>query len=82
MKKVIINTKYLNNRGHNYLKTLFSFPDYYGKNLDALYDCLSDLDDCEVDFIYTDFANELSEKIITVFENVEKEYDNPVIHKF
>lgn len=26
---------------HDYLKTLFEFPDYYGRNLDALYDLLS-----------------------------------------
>jgi RNAse (barnase) inhibitor barstar len=26
------------------LKRLFEFPDYFGKNLDALYDCLMDLE--------------------------------------
>lgn len=25
---------------HEYLKKLLNLPDYYGKNLDALYDCL------------------------------------------
>ena len=28
---------------HRYLKEQLAFPDYYGKNLDALYDCLTDL---------------------------------------
>ena len=28
---------------HTYLKEAFGFPDYYGCNLDALYDCLGDL---------------------------------------
>ena len=26
---------------HRYLKDVFSFPDYYGNNMDALWDCLS-----------------------------------------
>ena len=25
---------------HEYFKTVFSLPDYYGRNLDALWDCL------------------------------------------
>ena len=29
--------------GHDYLKEVFNFPDYYGKNLDALYDCLCEI---------------------------------------
>lgn len=29
--------------GHNYLKEVLNFPDYYGKNLDALYDCLTEI---------------------------------------
>jgi len=28
---------------HNVLKEAFDFPDYYGKNLDALWDCLTDM---------------------------------------
>ena len=30
-------------RIHEKLKEAFGFPDYYGKNWDALYDCLCDL---------------------------------------
>ncbi len=29
---------------HDALKTALDFPDYYGKNLDALFDCLTDID--------------------------------------
>ena len=38
---------------HEYLAEKFGFPSYYGKNLDALYDCLTDI--CEptcVGFFY------------------------------
>lgn len=30
-------------RAHAYLKEALRLPDYYGKNLDALYDCLGDI---------------------------------------
>ena len=29
---------------HDYLRVTLGFPDHYGKNLDALYDCLGDID--------------------------------------
>ena len=28
---------------HSYLKKKMKFPDYYGENLDALFDCLTDI---------------------------------------
>ena len=33
---------------HAYLKKALDFPDYYGTNLDALYDCLTDLPPTEI----------------------------------
>ena len=35
-------------QAHEYLAKMLNFPEYYGKNLDALYDCLMDLGDCAV----------------------------------
>lgn len=45
MKKVILNFSEAETAQdvHGILKTAFDFPDYYGENLDALYDCLTDL---------------------------------------
>ncbi len=30
-------------KAHSYLKKALQFPEYYGKNLDALYDCLGEI---------------------------------------
>lgn len=43
MKTIEIDGKLIEKEGHDYLKEVLDFPDYYGKNLDALYDCLTDI---------------------------------------
>ena len=45
MKKITINGKRLKERDalHDYIAKKLSFPEHYGKNLDALYDCLSEI---------------------------------------
>lgn len=42
---VILNGAELTSRRalHDFLQQALSLPDYYGRNLDALYDCLTDL---------------------------------------
>lgn len=57
--KLVLDACRLNERekAHGYLKEKLNFPDYYGCNLDALYDCLTEMD-----------ANELEE---VIFENQE-----------
>ncbi len=70
---------------HNELASLLEFPDWYGKNLDALHDCLTDLEgETEIRFLYQDILKEhlgdYFEKFIKVIQMSVK--DNTGIHLF
>ena len=41
-------------QAHKYLREALDFPEYYGNNLDALHDCLTELDDVSVEFVNAD----------------------------
>ena len=57
------------NEIHNYLKKKMKFPDYYGGNLDALYDCLTDISiDTAVDIRY-DEENDMHRAVLEVFSD-------------
>ena len=54
---------------HSYLQKKMKFPDYYGENLDALFDCLTDIStDTAVDIKY-DADNELQRAVLAVFSD-------------
>lgn len=81
MHKIILDGQYLLEKetSHVYLQEKLNLPEYYGKNLDALYDCLTDLENIEI-HICTTFDKEMHEektgyyyKIIRVFQVAEKE---------
>ena len=48
--RVILDCQKLSCRrpAHKYLQEALGFPKYYGKNLDALFDCLTELSDCTI----------------------------------
>lgn len=59
---------------HLYLMEQLSFPEYYGKNLDALYDCLTDLDETQVAFQNAEQAEHTYfDKVLRVFEEAAED---------
>jgi ribonuclease inhibitor len=50
MKRITLDARKMNTRenAHEYLAKKCGFPDYYGKNLDAAYDCLTSMVDTEI----------------------------------
>ena len=49
---------------HEYLKKVLNLPDYYGANLDALYDCVYDMDKPELEIINMTEADKDEESYI------------------
>ena len=45
MKEISLDGKYMQRtgEGHLYLMQMLDFPEYYGKNMDALYDLLTEI---------------------------------------
>ena len=79
IKTVILDAILLNQKGHKYLKEIIDFPEYYGENLDALYDCLSELDDTEIIILNMNEANRDTLKILSIINEVADEYENLII---
>ena len=60
-------------KAHTYLAEELDFPNYYGRNLDALYDCLTDLRDVRIKLDLNGSDNEYLERILQVFEDAAEE---------
>ena len=58
-------------KAHEYLQKVCSFPAYYGRNLDALYDCLSEISDLHIHLLHTKEADGYFGKILSVLEDLE-----------
>ena len=67
-----LDGKLIKKDGHDYLMEALDLPEYYGKNLDALYDCLTVIE-CEIVLINSE---EVDRDIIQTFEDasVENEF--------
>ena len=54
---------------HAYLRRRLGFPEYYGCNLDALYDCLTQADPMELSFKNLGEENGYFDRMLPVFED-------------
>ena len=61
---------------HDYLKEMLEFPEYYGKNLDALYDCLTDLSDVEITITSPAEDGAIFQIVLRVFKAADRENEN------
>lgn len=80
VKKVILDCEKLLQRkqAHLYLAEMLDFPDYYGKNLDALYDCLTEIGECIIVLEGEDIlqgSENYGAKVLKVFR--EASHTNP-----
>ena len=75
MKQITLDGKRLGNADqvHDYLKEVFEFPEYYGKNLDALHDCLTDLEDVEITITAPDEDGAIFQKMLRIFKAANRE---------
>ncbi len=64
-----IDGKLIKEGGHDYLMEILNLPDYYGKNLDALYDCLCEMDE-EIELINPE---DVDKDIIDTFKDASEE---------
>lgn len=84
MKKYILDFRKVNNieEAHEELKSALDFPDYYGKNLDALNDCLSEIESDPLVYIltYKDTFDGFDE-IMKVFDDNKINYERIIEFK-
>ncbi len=69
--KIILDGHYMSARDemHSYLKEKFQLPDYYGRNLDALYDCLSEEEGITVEIVHYNPFDKIMKSAVCVMKD-------------
>lgn len=71
---------------HDAISKALGFPDYYGRNLDALWDCLTGGIDVPMTIVWKDFAaskamlGDYAERIATLLREASVEVEGLEIH--
>lgn len=77
-KKYRLDFKGINTKEelHQLLKEELNFPDYYGANLDALYDVLTDMNDIEIEIINFKYFQERNTRYANLLSELFKEIND------
>ena len=78
MKQIVLDGNILADAAkmHDYLKEMLDFPEYYGKSLDALHDCLTDLENIEITINVSDKDGAILQRVLRVFKSADRENDS------
>ena len=84
MRKLVIDFAGVTDRAsvHERIKNGLELPEYYGSNMDALHDCLSEMTNCEITLSNIDALYALDiigVKILKVFEEAADTNDTILI---
>ena len=81
MKIIVLDGRKMTDREtvHTYLKRKLELPEYYGSNLDALYDCLTEMENLEIQVKMPDETTPYFERIIRVLKGAQMASDTIVL---
>lgn len=82
MKEIILDGNILSEKetAHDYVKQMLELPEYYGNNLDALYDCLTELQDVVIKVRATKQENIYFQRMIGVLEAAAEDNEGMEVH--
>lgn len=81
MENFIIDGKYFETKekAYKYMKSVFEFPEYFGNNLDALWDLLDEMENYKVDILNArcipEYLEDYGLKILDVFGDLQERED-------
>ncbi|MBQ7916001.1 MAG: barstar family protein [Firmicutes bacterium] len=74
MQEIILDGLIMQEAPQDYIAEVFGFPEYYGKNLDALHDMLTEIsEDTEVYLLHWESMGAYGKKLLRVFEDAAQE---------
>ncbi len=81
MREIFLDGTYLceKEKAHEYLKGKLDLPEYYGGNLDALYDCLTDFSATDIEIRMPEEKTLYSRRVLRVFKAAARKNENLIV---